>query len=164
MVGVVYASLNRSTTSSSQRQADKNMFSQAGSWAVSLGAFCRGSFVGVISESKVRPALVRLVNRLIASFDGAHEYTAFRVTFNAASVLHRDVHNQRGSLNMILRLSDFGGGRVFTTNGPLDFDACGRVYVDPALSNLQGPDWWSLHIRRLLWQSSRFWMSMLCCR
>ena len=133
VAGVVYASLNRSTTSSSQRQADKDMFSQAGSWAVSLGAFCRGSFVGVISESKVRPALVRLVNRLIASFDGAHEYTAFRVTFNAASVLHRDVHNQRGSLNMILRLSDFGGGRVFTTNGPLDFDACGRVYVDPSV-------------------------------
>ena len=133
VAGVVYASLNRSTTSSSQRQADKDMFSQAGSWAVSLGAFCRGSFVGVISESKVRPALVRLVNRLIASFDGAHEYTAFRVTFNAASVLHRDVHNQRGSLNMVLRLSDFGGGRVFTTNGPLDFDACGRVYVDPSV-------------------------------
>ena len=131
VAGVVYASLNRSA-SNYNRQLDKDMF-PAGSWAVSLGAFCQGSLVGVISESRMRPMLVRLVNRLIATADVAHEYTAFRVAFNTASVLHRDVHNERGFLNMILRLSEFEGGRVFTTGGPVDFDACGRVYLDLSL-------------------------------
>ena len=144
VAGVVHASLNRSA-SNYNRQLDEDMF-PAGSWAVSLGALCQGSLVGVISESRMRPMLVRLVNRLIGTADVAHEYTAFRVAFNTASVLHRDVHNERGFLNMILRLSEFEGGRVFTTGGPVDFDACGRVYLDPSLphgvEHSTGPRWW----------------------
>ena len=114
------------------REIDSNMLQNEEAWACTFGAYCHGPHVGIIMASRKRPMFVRMINRLVSTYDVAHEYTALRITYNAESALHKDSHNQRGFCNLIIRLSEFSGGRIFTPDGPLEFDAEGRVYLDPS--------------------------------
>ena len=100
-------------------------------WVCSLGAYSRGSQQGLITESKYRPMLLRLVNRFIAALDATHVYTAVRLSFQVASGWHRDLHNETNSTNLLVKLSAFTGGRVVLEDGPVDFDGQGVVRFDP---------------------------------
>ncbi|CAE7253940.1 unnamed protein product [Symbiodinium microadriaticum] len=129
VASVVYASLC-STAKKGSRNIDSDVLGNALSWVISFGAYCRGSQVGLIVATRVRPMLLRLLNRLVASFDAAHEYTALRISFNAVADLHRNVHNQHGYRNMIVCLSEFTRGRVITPDGPMEYSG-GKAYIDP---------------------------------
>ena len=129
VASVVYASLC-STAKKGSRNIDSDVQGNALSWVISFGAYCRGSQVGLIVATRLRPMLLRLLNRLVASFDAAHEYTALRISFNAVADLHRDVHNQHGYRNMIVCLSEFTRGRVIAPDGPMEYSG-GKAYIDP---------------------------------
>ena len=129
VASLVHASLC-SVAKKGSRNIDADVLGGDQSWVISFGAFCRGSQVSLVTATKVRPMLLRLLNRFVSSFDAAHEYTALRISFNAVADFHRDVHNQHGYRNMIVCLSEFAGGRVITPDGPLEYSG-GKAYIDP---------------------------------
>ncbi|CAE7272783.1 GIP, partial [Symbiodinium sp. KB8] len=78
-----------------------------------------------------RPMLIRLANRLVVATDAGHTYTAIRVSFQAASGWHRDLHNEKTSMNLVMKLSRFEGGRIVLNGGVVvEYDERGSLRFD----------------------------------
>ena len=129
IAALVFASL-QNHQSRNPRMIDQSVSGTDG-WVCSLGAYSHGSQQGLITESKYRPMLLRLVNRFIATLDATHVYTAVRLSFQVAGGWHRDLHNETNSTNLLVKLSALTGGRVVLEDGPVDFDGQGVVRFDP---------------------------------
>ena len=108
---------------------------QTGEWVRFLGLSAQAGRPRIISESAVRPDLVRLCNKLIVTAVPHHTWTAVRLACNAWASNDREAHHEHGSEQVVIALSKFEGGRVIV-DGILQ-DSSGRACVlfDPCLSH-----------------------------
>ena len=127
---LLYASLAH-RRSKRNRLIDQELMTESDAWVCSLGAYSHGPMQGIISESRYRPMLIRLANRLVVATDAGHTYTAIRVSFQAASGWHRDLHNEKTSMNLVMKLSRFEGGRIVLNGGVVvEYDERGSLRFD----------------------------------
>eukprot|EP00439_Symbiodinium_sp_Y106_P027584 s4975_g3.t1 len=101
-----------------------NVAQAKGAASLTLGAWVHYGLQGVTRQTAERPWLTRLLNRYVAQLLPGHRWSAVQVTDRFSSGLHRDLRNQRGSLNAVVPLSASEGGRVWTeeispSNAPL---------------------------------------------
>ena len=130
-------------TSASTRNVDKQA-QQRGAWFKTLGAYVHGGVSGVTSESKVRPQLVQLCNRLMHQHVQAPHtpypfWTALRVSCNAEMDEHVDCHNCPESLSHVVPLSVFQGGRVVVEGVPREFGNPPLVSITPRVMHSVEP-------------------------
>ena len=92
---------------------------QAGAYGVALpplvfgaGAYVHGSKRGLQNNTHRHELIVLAVASLIRSMAPGHKFSSFTVLQNVFSRPHRDQHNQQGSSNLVLPLTNFEGGEL----------------------------------------------------
>ena len=93
----------------------------SGALGWTLGFYRHGPKIGVTKETIRRPRLTQVLNRyMIQEGDRLGRpgfWCSVRVTSNFTSEIHRD-KNEPGSLNFVVPVSRFGGGRIWIEGGP----------------------------------------------
>ena len=97
------------------RKVDQSL-QGSGALGFTLGFYRHGPKIGVTTETHRRPWLTQVVNRYMQQErDRLGEpgcWCSVRVTSNFTSEIHRD-RNKPGSLNFVVPISRFGGGRIW---------------------------------------------------
>ena len=101
------------------RKVDQSL-QGSGTLGLTLGFYRYGPKVGVTKETLRRPRLTQVVNRYMQQ-EGARigepgHWCSVRVTSNFSSEIHQD-RNEPGSLNFVVPVSRFGGGRIWIEEG-----------------------------------------------
>ena len=77
------------------------------------GAFVHGGKAGLRSNTKEYPMATRFLTMFARRFTGDKTFSAIGVARNTTLGMHRDSHNARNTMNMVLPLTDFEGGDLW---------------------------------------------------
>ncbi|CAE7465617.1 NaCP60E [Symbiodinium sp. CCMP2592] len=124
-----------------------------------FGFYVRAGEACVFNSCSSMPMVCRYLTSLVRAVDPTLEFGALQLLFNVQSGFHLDKSNEKGSRNLIIPLTDFVGGQVWTRDesGDATYDhngvslrgrlmdvASGPVKLDP-----------SVHHAVMPWQGNR---------
>ena len=83
-----------------------------------FGAFSHGAFHGVTKASNRHASLVKFVNAYLRHHLPGQTWSSFMITWNGVAQPHRDVHNMKGTLNVVHGLGSYSGGGLWLCGKP----------------------------------------------
>ena len=83
-----------------------------------FGAFSHGAFHGVTKASNRHASLVKFVNAYLRHHLPGQTWSSFMITWNGVAQPHRDVHNLKGTLNVVHGLGSYSGGGLWLCGKP----------------------------------------------
>ena len=78
-----------------------------------FGAYAHGAFVGIIKHTRSQQELVRYVNAFLNAREQRLQWSSLSINHNSPMIKHRDNHNLRGSLNLILCVGRYQQGGLW---------------------------------------------------
>ena len=85
------------------------------------GAYVHGGKAGVRSNLKEYPITTRFLTSFAKKFSGEKKFSALGITRNSTLGMHRDSHNSRESVNMVIPLSEFKEGGLWVQDDEVQF-------------------------------------------
>ena len=96
----MYCAIRRSKPIYGARQICSDEFGQAECYA--FGAYAHGKFAGVTNATNKHQELVRYLNFFIQTREKSLRWSSLAVNNNNPLAIHKDVHNLKGELNVLI--------------------------------------------------------------
>ena len=93
------------------RQICSDEFGQAECYA--FGAYAHGKFAGVTNATNKHQELVRYLNFFIQTREKSLRWSSLAVNNNNPLAIHKDVHNLKGELNVLICVGKYVGGGLW---------------------------------------------------
>ncbi|CAE7839749.1 NaCP60E [Symbiodinium sp. CCMP2592] len=124
-----------------------------------FGFYVRAGEACVFNSCSNMPMVCRYLTSLVRVVDPTFEFGALQLLFNVQSGFHLDKFNEKGSLNLIIPLTDFVGGQVWTRDesGDVTYDHSGASLRGRLMDVASGPVKLdpSVHHAVMPWQGNR---------
>ena len=93
------------------------------------GAWSRGPHVGLMRNMQTFPLTSRLLAQIVSHVDRQHRFSSLTFACNVLSKPHKDSHNTKGSLNLIVPCSVYQGGESWVQDalGSTALQSAGQV-------------------------------------
>ena len=137
------------------REAPARGMESGGASSFSGGMFVHGGVLGLRRNTRAFPKSCSVVAAFASTYFPSHEYTSFVFMHNVCTALHRDSHNCRSSLNLVVGLSKFEGGAIWVADdgGDVTEEIDGKPLKGRDLEVQRGPV--AFQPRR--WHFTRAW-------
>ena len=86
------------------------------SFAWSSGGFVHGGVAGVRTHVRVYPAVTKYLTKLVRAVLPNFRFSTVTLFRDLMTPVHVDAHNEQGTLNALIALSDFGGGGLWVAD------------------------------------------------
>ena len=84
------------------------------------GAFVHGGCAGVRRNLGKYPNTTKFLTKVATKYANGQPFSALGIARNATLGMHRDVHNWKESKNIVLPISDFSGGALWTQDADIE--------------------------------------------
>ena len=137
------------------REAPARGMESGGASSFSGGMFVHGGVLGLRRNTRAFPKSCSVVAAFASTYFSSHEYTSCVFMHNVRTALHRDSHNCRSSLNLVVGLSKFEGGAIWVADdgGDVTEEIDGKPLKGRDLEVQRGPV--AFQPRR--WHFTRAW-------
>ena len=99
----------KTTSGSRLASGDEAGFSEC----YAFGVYAHGSFAGVTKATDRHPELIRYLNFFISARDKHSRWSSLSINNNTPLNIHRDLHNLKGTPNLLVCVGDFTGGGLW---------------------------------------------------